>query len=99
MFKYKLLELCQYKDRYKGQSCYIFGDGVSIKWFDLDEFSDKVSITCGLIPWHKKFKSLKVHHSVILEPWLSCPPVFGINDKTQYLFSKNGMRQSKIIIM
>ena len=28
------------KNHHAGESCYIIGDGVSIKWFDLASFSD-----------------------------------------------------------
>ena len=37
------------KNYHKGESCYIFGDGVSIKWFDLSSFSDKPVISLNKI--------------------------------------------------
>ena len=35
-----LSKVHRYKNAYKGQSCYLIGGGISIKWFDLKEFSN-----------------------------------------------------------
>ena len=41
------------KNKHKGETCYLFGDGASIKYFDLSSFSDKISFSLCYIPFHK----------------------------------------------
>ncbi len=57
------------KDLYKGQDCYLIGDGVSIKWFDMSVFSDKKAIVCNYFPFHNDFKKLDAPYMSIVEPW------------------------------
>ncbi len=64
-----LSKIHQYKDAHKGESCYLMGDGISIKWFDLAAFSDKTTIPCGFIPFHNDFDKLSVRYLSIAEPW------------------------------
>ena len=52
----------KYKKTHAGESCYIFGNGVSIKYFDLTKFNDKPSIGCGLLFLHNDFSSLNLSH-------------------------------------
>lgn len=52
-----MFNLEKYKDIHKGETCYIFGDGPSIKWFDLSKFSDHIGISCGVIPFHNDFEN------------------------------------------
>ena len=58
-----------FSNRHKGESCYIFGDGPSIKWFDLGLFSDKPSIFTGLLHHHNDFYKLNVKYATLIEPW------------------------------
>ena len=39
-----------------GESCYIFGDGHSIKYYDISNFNDKIGIACNHFPFHKDLK-------------------------------------------
>ena len=52
----------RFKDIHKGESCYIFGNGSSIKYFDLEQFSDRVSIGCGILFMHNDFKKLNTKY-------------------------------------
>ena len=45
----------KYKEAHAGEGCYIFGNGVSIKYFDLTKFNDKPSIGCGVLFLHNNF--------------------------------------------
>ena len=56
-----------------GESCYLIGDGVSVKWFDLNAFDDKTAIPCGFIPFHNDFNKLNVKYLSIAEPWWFYP--------------------------
>lgn len=68
-----MFNLDKYKDIHKGETCYIFGDGPSIKWFDLSKFSDYIGISCGVIPFHNDFEKLNVKYHMLVEPWFYCP--------------------------
>jgi len=68
-----LSKIHQYKDTHRGESCYIFGDGVSVKWFDLGAFSDKLAIPVAFIPFHKDFNKLNVEYISCQEPWWFYP--------------------------
>jgi hypothetical protein len=62
-----------YKDIYTGEECYLFGNGISLKWFDLAKFSDKKSLTCGWLYLHKEFSKLHVVADIELHPFLFYP--------------------------
>jgi hypothetical protein len=53
---------CRFKKIHKGESCYIFGNGASIKYFNLKNFNDKPSIACGALFLHKSFHELDVRY-------------------------------------
>jgi hypothetical protein len=65
--------LHRFKDLHKGGSCYIFGDGPSVKWFDLEAFREYPSICCGMLPFHKDAHKLDLRYSILLEPWAFVP--------------------------
>jgi hypothetical protein len=91
-----LSKIHQLKDSHKGEKCYLFGDGVSIKWFDLSAFSDALSIPCSYMPFHKDFSKLNVDHFLLIEPWLfypyhwtTSPPKRLLRNNLQKLYKKN----------
>ena len=61
------------KNAHYDESCYIFGDGISIKWFDLSSFSDKPVISLNKIALHKESNSLNIKYGLFLEPWYFYP--------------------------
>jgi hypothetical protein len=69
-------QLEKFSDRHAGETCYIFGDGPSIKWFDFSEFSNHPAICCGMIPFHRDFEKLDVRYIALVEPWLFVPKLF-----------------------
>jgi hypothetical protein len=52
----------KFEGLHKGESCYIFGNGASIKHFDLKKFDDKVAIAIGTINMHRDFKKINVKY-------------------------------------
>ena len=68
-----LSKIHRYKDAHKGESCYLIGDGISVKWFDLAEFSNKTAIPCAFIPFHNDFEKLSVQYLSVAEPWWFYP--------------------------
>ena len=51
-------DLLKFRDTHKGESCYVFGNGPSLKWFDLKKFSDKPSISSGQLHYHKELRAI-----------------------------------------
>ena len=74
-----LSKIHQYKDIHRGESCYIFGNGISLKWFDLSNFADKTAIACGSIPFHNDFNKLNVKYMSLVEPWFFYPKLWTIH--------------------
>jgi hypothetical protein len=68
-----LSKIHRHRDAHKGESCYLIGDGISIKWFDLATFSDKTAIPCAFIPFHNDFDKLSVDYLSVAEPWWFYP--------------------------
>lgn len=48
----------RFKNLHKGQSCYLIGNGASLKNMDLARFSDKISIGCNSLFLHNDFNML-----------------------------------------
>lgn len=69
-------KLEKFRNRHEGETCYIFGDGPSIKWFDFSELGNYPAICCGMIPFHKDFEKLDVRYIALVEPWLFVPKLF-----------------------
>ena len=56
-FSRTLKKNTKFKDVHKGESCYIFGNGSSLKYYDLKLFNEKASIGCGALFMHKDFRA------------------------------------------
>ncbi len=63
----------QFKNLHQGESCYIFGDGASIKWFNLNMFPKKPTFTLKSMLFHKESESLDIKYSLVIEPWFFYP--------------------------
>lgn len=53
--------------------CYVFGDGSSVKYFDLKNFTDGPSISCGQLFLRNDFKYLDTRLISCIEPWFFWP--------------------------
>ena len=73
LLKNKLNQIQSYKNIHLNEECYLFGDGPSIKWFDLNNFNDKISFACGKIIYHKDFHKLNLKYLSIAEPFYFSP--------------------------
>ncbi len=58
----------QFKDIHKGESCYIFGNGSSLKHYDLKLFNDRVSIGCGALFSHNDIKEIDLKYYYVSHP-------------------------------
>jgi len=73
LFKNLLGKYNEYKNIHFGEECYIFGEGVSLKWFDFNLFSNKITIACNKLAFHNDFDKLNVKYSVLIEPFWFYP--------------------------
>ncbi len=71
-----LNKISRFQNQFAGQKCYIFGDGVSLKWFDLQNFSDRVSFAFSMIPYHPQFNCLDARFLFLVEPYWFYPKFF-----------------------
>jgi len=68
LFSKTLKKNTRFKDVHKGKSCYLFGNGSSLKYYDLKLFNDKASIGCGALFTHKDFKDLNLKYCYVSHP-------------------------------
>jgi hypothetical protein len=59
--------------RHAGESCYLFGDGASLKFMDLDAFSDRPSIISHHGIYHRDVEALNVKYCSSREPFWFYP--------------------------
>jgi hypothetical protein len=62
-----------FKNCHKGESCYIFGDGVSIKWFDLSAFPKKITFTLNQFLFHNQASLLNLKYHLLIQPFFFYP--------------------------
>ena len=67
------MSLKKYRNIHDDETCYIFGDGPSVKWFDYNSFGNHVGFSCGRQIFHKDFDKLNIKYYAIPEPFLFCP--------------------------
>ena len=71
---YKTLEKNErFKDLHKNQDCIIFGNGGSIKYYNLSDFNFAVGIGVNFFPAHNEFKHTDFRYHVIPENVLFYP--------------------------
>jgi hypothetical protein len=72
-----------FRDKHKGESCYLFGDGASSKYFDLSAFGDRPSLLLNFFPFHSKSEIAKIRFSygVIPGPYNFSPYPFALYRK------------------
>ena len=73
LFKKILSKNSRLHNLYKKETCYIFGNGYSLKYINLKKFEKKYSFTTGLNYLHKDFKFLNVVGDFHLHPGIFSP--------------------------
>jgi hypothetical protein len=68
LFSETLKKNRKFKNLHKGESCYLFGNGSSLKYYDLKLFNDKVSIGCNALFTHKDSKNLNLKYYYVGHP-------------------------------
>jgi len=69
LFAKTLKKNTKFKDLHKGESCYLFGNGSSLKYYDLRLFNDKASIGCNALFTHEDFKDLNLKYYYVGHPF------------------------------
>jgi len=59
--------------RHAGEECYVFGNGISLKWMDLHGFADRVAISGGVLIYHKDVGALRDAYYALTEPFIFYP--------------------------
>ena len=80
-----LPNLESFRNRHKGETCYIFGDGPSLNDFDYHQLREYPAICCGMQAFHKDFDRINVKYYSLIEPYLFYPDWMIIPQKLQYL--------------
>jgi hypothetical protein len=63
----------EFENLYEGMDCYIFGNGISLKWYNLEKFANKKTITCNWLYLHKQIDSLELVADIELHPFYYYP--------------------------
>ena len=76
LFTKRVLERnTQFKNRHAGETCYIVGNGPSLKNMELSVFSDHISIGLNLLCLHNDYRLLNIPYHVLAEPFFFYPYV------------------------
>ena len=68
-----ILKNKKFKDLHMGESCYLFGNAKSLKYYDLSLFSDRVSIGCNSLFLHKDFGHIDCQYYYNGDPFYLYP--------------------------
>ena len=71
------------RNQHLGQSCYIFGDGISLKYFDLKLFGNLPAIVTAKVPLHVEIGFLDAKYWVLPEPVFCWPSPWTPYSKTK----------------
>jgi hypothetical protein len=63
----------RFRNRHEGETCYILGNGGSLRYMDLLAFNDHPSIGLNSICIHRDFHALRVPYYVIADPFMMYP--------------------------
>jgi len=70
LIKKNLIRNQRFENLHNGESCYIIGNGSSLKYYDLKKFNDKVTIGCNNLFAHRNFNDLNVKYYYTGHPFL-----------------------------
>ena len=88
----------EFKNKFLDQSCYIIGNGQSIKYLDLEKFSKKKTLTCGWMYLHKDYNKLDTVADIHFHPGIFSPiwknpysKKIEFNDKCKKFLNNSGI--------
>ena len=93
----------KFKNKYLDQSCYIIGNGQSIKYLDLSKFSKKKTLTCSWMYLHKDYNKLDKVADIHFHPGIYSPvwknpysKKFEFNDKCKKFLYYSGRFEERV---
>ena len=75
------------RDCHSGETFYILGDGISLKWFDLNNLTRFKSISLAYIPYHLDVKSINLKYSFLTQPYWFYPLQY-VPHENRYIINK-----------
>lgn len=63
----------RFQGLHKGQTCFIFGDGTSVKYYDLSKFDNHLGIAVNHFHLHNEFQKTKTAYWLCIEPFYFWP--------------------------
>ena len=69
IFNKKLQNIHKLKNLEKGKTCYLIGDGMSLKSYDLKFFKKYDSISLSYLPFHKEFNYINCKYCLLIQPY------------------------------
>jgi hypothetical protein len=88
----ELSKLDNLYQKHTGEECYIFGDGISLKWMDLRQFADRPSLVGNILIFHKEAEALIKPYCAIIEPYWFYP-IFPYRGNGKLQIFKNYLNQ------
>tara|TARA_A100001015_G_scaffold312073_1_gene416539 strand:- start:180 stop:1028 length:849 start_codon:yes stop_codon:yes gene_type:complete len=76
LFNKKLKKIHKLKDLEKGKTCYIIGDGFSLRSYDLKFFKKYDSISLSFLPFHKEFDYINCKYCLLIQPYFFYGPTW-----------------------
>ena len=76
-----------------GEECYIFGDGGSIKYFNLSLFNNKPSIASNNFIFHRDFNKLNIKYYTVIAPYWFSPFFVSLFKEGKLLFNRIQKKQ------
>ena len=77
------LRIVQLRNSHQGQHCFIIGDGVSLKYFDIGLFADRPALVSAKIPLHSEVGSIDARYWVVPEPMFCWPTPWTPKSRTK----------------
>ncbi len=65
-----------FKNKHLGETCFIFGNGGSLKYYDIDELPNNPSIVCSYSLTDNRFKKMNVKYLTLTDSYLLYPFLF-----------------------
>ncbi len=94
LFNKKLKKICKLKDLEKGKTCYIIGDGFSLRSYDLKFFKKYDSISLSYLPFHKEFDYINCKYCLLIQPYFFYGPTYSTDptnpSKKKFWYNKIG---------
>ena len=66
----------KFKDIHKGETCLIFGNGASLKYFDFNAIPQTVAISCAFGLLDKRLQKLNVKYSFFSDSYMFYPIIY-----------------------